>query len=159
MSEENVTEEPEFEIDITDDKGWLEKEEYSWDELTLLKDEIGTKLIEFTLEVNNILEDERIIPNLGDRREEFMMSINLFLKDVNNFSLKIKETREKHEGRTGKVLDLDEFDEYNRITMTYHGLYNELINIIAPSMTSIMLVIADTVDNHLQPEQEVTENE
>lgn len=146
----SVTEE--MQVDTSGDMDLLKGEIYSWDELNKLKDELGQGVLEFVGQVNSVASNGEIISKLGDKKQKFQDTVNIFFNDINNFSDKVKVNRESHEHLTGKVSSLDEFDLYNRCAMTYHSLFEELSQLVTPTLSTIMIMITDIVDPSLAEE-------
>lgn len=145
-----------MEIDRSGDEQLLMDENYSWDDLNVLKEELGSSIMSFVLQVKSTLEQPEIINNLGSRSNEFNQTVNLFFSDVDEFSHKVKTNREMHEGRTGHVKDLTEFNLYNQVAMTYHSLFAELGSLITPTISKLMMIISEIVDlNNTLTEEDI----
>lgn len=141
---------PKIKIDTSKDNQIEELKNFSWDDLFALKEELASALIKFVLEVQNIIGNKTIIENLGDKKEHFEKLVKLFFHDIDNFSKEVGELVKKHEHRRGPIVDLDDFDEYNKIAIQYHVLYTELTNLISPTLTDIILTINEVIpDAHV----------
>ena len=136
-----------FSIDTTQDSSFLTDKPYSWDDLTQLKDELGNSILEFVAQVNTIITNPEVIRNLGKEKDHFQRLVSVFFSDINEFSHKVKEIRLQHEGRTGHINDINEFNLYNRIAITYHSLYSELSALITPTLSDLVLTISEVVPN------------
>lgn len=149
----------EMQVDTSGDLGLLEGENYSWDELNSLKDELGSGVLKFVGQVNSVVQNGEIVSRLGDQKQKFHDTVQIFFNDINEFSSKVKANRELHEHMSGKVNDLDEFDLYNRCAMTYHTLFEELSMLVTPTLSAIMIMITDIVDNEAGTEVEGQQEE
>lgn len=136
-----------FSIDMSRDTELLDDKPYDWNDINILKDELGNSIIQFLGQVNSIITNPDVISNLKDKKEHFEKLINIFFTDINDFSHKVKELREQHEGMSGHVKDINEFNNYNRIAITYHSMYNELLSLITPTLSELVLVISEVVPN------------
>lgn len=126
----------------------LRLQNYSWDDLNKLKDDLAARIIDFLGQVNAIVTNLDIIRNLGDKKEHFNKLVNLFFSDINTFSKKVAELRVLHETKFNQISDLEEFDMYNRIAIMYQSLFSELATLITPTLSEIVLLISD-VTKHL----------
>lgn len=134
-----------FNIDDSHDEELLQSSNYTWDDLDKLKTDLGNQIIEFIGMVNTVITNQAIISNLGDKTKHFDKTVSLFFSDINNFSLKIRDIRVQHEGKTGHINNLNEFNQYNRIAIQYQSLFSELTTLISPILADIMMTIADIV--------------
>lgn len=121
----------------------LEDQDVNWDDLEKLKQELGSKIMEFTKNIVDIVGRKDIIDNLKGQTAEFNQLINLFLTDINNFSLKVKDLTKQHEGKSGPVKNIDEVSEYNRIAIQYNFYFSELLTLIAPTLAEILILIKE----------------
>ena len=136
-----------FEIDTSADGEILRDKDFSWDDLNKLKEELGQSVIQFVAQVNRIITNPEIVNNLGDKRDHFNKVVALFFNDINNFSNKIRELREQHENRSGPVKDINEFNIYNRIAISYHSLFVELTTLVTPTLSDIMLTVSEVTNS------------
>ncbi len=148
-----------FQIDTTQDTAALEKEKYNWDDLTKLKDELGSSILEFVGQVQQIITNKEIINNLGVKKDHFQRLVQVFFSDVNEFSGRFAEIRKEHDGKSGHVNTLTEFNQYNRLAIQYHGLFSELTTLIAPTMSELVLTIAEVAEGNEVTSGEVQETE
>jgi len=146
-----------FSIDTSDDEQALKDQPYFWDDLNTLKDELGNSIIEFIGQVNAIITNPEVIQNLGDRKEHFEKLVTTFFSDINEFSHRVKELRIQHEDRTGHVNDINEFNNYNRIAISYHSLYTELSALITPTLSDLVLTISEVVPNQTVQDSDTKE--
>ncbi len=134
-----------FNIDSSHDEDFLKTAQYSWDDLNKLKEDLGSQIIEFMGQVNVIITNRDIIANLGDNLEHFNKVVELFFADINNFSFKVKDIRVQHDGRTGHIDNLNDFNNYNRIAIQYQSLFGELATLMSPTLADLMLTISEVV--------------
>lgn len=132
-----------FHVDTSNDQDLLNLHQYSWDDLEALKTDLGNSILQFIGQVNSVITNPDIINNLGEHRDHFNKIVSIFFSDINEFSNKVKAIRLQHEGKTGKILDLNEFNIYNRLTIQYHALITELTTLITPTLSDLMLTIAE----------------
>lgn len=130
-------------VDTSQDVDILNLQDYSWDDLEKLKNDLGNSILQFIAQVNTVITNSEIINNLGGHKDNFNKLVTIFFSDINEFSNKVKNIRIQHEGRTGKVANLNEFDIYNRLTIQYHSLFTELTTLITPTLSDLMLTIAE----------------
>lgn len=136
-----------FEINTNEDENFLERESYSWDDLNQLKTELGERVMEFISQVNMITTNQLIANNLGEHKTHFQKVVLTFYSDINEFSKKIKILREEHEHLSGKVKNINEFNVYNRIAITYHSLFMEMTTLITPTLSDLVLTVSKIEEN------------
>ena len=135
-----------MQTDISEDESLMEEESYNWDELNELRDDLGKGIMSFVFQVKSVIEQPDVINNLGDMADEFSQVTSLFFNDINDFSMRVKENRMLHDGKSGKVTDLTDFNTYNRCAMMYHSLFSELSALVTPTLSKLMLIISEIVD-------------
>lgn len=135
--------------DNSRDGDFLKDGNYKWDDLTVLKEELGKSVLEFVIHVNNIIANKQIIDNLGIRKEHFDKVVSMFNNDILQFSDKIKNLRVQHEGYVGLITNIDEFDTYNRLAIQYQVLFSELSTLVTPALSDIMTIISEIIPNKL----------
>ncbi len=132
--------------------------DYVWEDLKTLKDELASAVIGLTLEIGSIVSAPAIMNNLGEKKEHVSKMIQVFYKDVDRFSSKVAKVRVEHEDKVGKLTDIEEFNTYNRVAITYQNLYTELNGLLAPTMADIVLTISETAAAAVAPaDSEVTD--
>jgi len=136
-----------FKVNTTDDEIILEDSKFSWDDLTQLKEELGNHILDFVSQVNSIVTNQSVINSLKDQLPYFNKLIMVFFSDINEFSGKVKTLREQHEGRTGPVINITDFDTYNRIAIMYQSYFTELTALVTPTLSDLVLVIAEATQN------------
>lgn len=122
-----------------DDKASIDAIKVVWGDLTALKDELASQVLNLVHNVTSISANPEITQHLA-HPENFSRLVQVFFQDVNEYSSKVKELRSKHEHRTGKILSIAEFEEYNKLAVEYYGLSEELIHVLAPTVTEIVLM-------------------
>ena len=140
---ENVVNDEEVIIDLEDDESFLAKNPVDWDDLNRLKDDLGSTIMNFVFEIKSTIENPQVVNNLGERAPEFQKLVKLFFSDINSFSNQVKSTRLEHETREGRITSLEDYNTYNRLAITYHNLYMELVSLTSPTMSAIVLLISD----------------
>lgn len=140
---ENVVNDEEVIIDLEDDESFLAKNPVDWDDLNKLKDDLGSTIMNFVFEIKSTIENPQVVNNLGERAPEFQKLVKLFFSDINSFSNQVKSTRLEHETREGRITSLEDYNTYNRLAITYHNLYMELVSLTSPTMSAIVLLISD----------------
>lgn len=122
-----------FQIVTDDDASLLTDSKFYWDDLTKLKDDLGEHILSFVAQVNSIVTKKEVINNLKDQLAYFNKLVLVFFSDIQEFSGKVRDLRLQHEGKTGPVNDITEFDTYNRIAIMYQSYYNELTALVTPT--------------------------
>lgn len=130
-------------VNTDDDLNLLANNEHTWDELNSLKDTVASSVMEFTTQVAELTLNQQITENLGDRTEMFKKLSHQFFSDINNFSLQVKQLRSQHEGRTGNVTSMDDYNLYNRLSLSYASLMTELSAVVSPTMGEMVMIVAD----------------
>lgn len=130
-------------VDDSSDEEFLKKNNYTWDELNTLKEDLAKSVFEFITQVTTIITNSQVMNNLGDKKDHFNKLVNLFFSDINTFSNKVAKLREEHEHLNGAITTLEDFDKYNRIAIHYQALFSELATLITPTLSEIVLTIAE----------------
>lgn len=134
-------------VDTTDDLSFLEKSDQDWDTLSQLKDELAEHTAIFVSQVGQVVCSPLVVHNLGKTLNKFKSTVDIFERDMTNFSEKIKQNRLRHEGKTGKIKSMEDYDLYNQISIEYHTLYQDLHILISPVVSEIMLMSLEARDN------------
>lgn len=132
-----------FQINTSNDTQYLDGQNYSWDDLNQLKQELGNTVIEFVTQVAQVTTNQQIMSNLGAKKAHFDRTVEVFFSDINVFSNKVAELRVQHEQMTGPVTDINQFNLYNRLAITYTTLFNELQVLVTPTLSDIMLTVSE----------------
>lgn len=135
-----------FSIDTSKDGELLEGQNYNWNDLNSLKDELGRGVLEFVGQVKLMLDNPDIVKNLGDQTKHFSQTVDIFFKDITDFSEKIKAIRLQHENFSGPVTNLNQLSLYNRLAMNYHSLCNELTILVGPTISELVLTVSKVTD-------------
>ena len=134
-----------FSINTQGDAAFLKHTNYQWEDLTTLMIDLGGSVLEFMGQVHSILANKDIMENLGDGKPRFDKLVALFHSDLDEFSKKVKSLREEHESRTGRIESLNDYNTYNRISINYHALFNELTTLLTPTLSDLMLTVHELV--------------
>lgn len=129
--------------DASGDQGIMDQENFNWDDLNKLKEELGNSILDFCGQVNAMAKNPEVVNNLGSKRDHFFKLVQLFFQDVQNFSSKVADLRVQHEHLSGHVSDLDGYNAYNRIAITYHSLYTELSTLVSPTLSDLVLTVSE----------------
>ncbi|EKD89703.1 MAG: hypothetical protein ACD_33C00004G0003 [uncultured bacterium] len=135
---------------MPNDNDIINESKFNWDDLTALKDELASKIFEFINQVTSIVTNPNIINNLNDNKEQFNQTVKIFFSDINDFSNSIKVLREQHEHLTGLVKDVQEYDLYNRLAIHYHSSFIELISLITPTLSNLVLITSEVANKAKQ---------
>ena len=134
-----------FTINTQGDSAFLSETNYNWEDLTVLMTELGTSVLEFMGQIHSILAHKEIMENLGEGKPRFDKLVTLFHSDLDEFSKKVKALREEHENRTGRIDNLTDYNTYNRISINYHALFNELTTLLTPTLSDLMLTVHEII--------------
>jgi len=132
-----------IEINIESDEEFLRKNNYKWEDLNILKEELGKYIIDFVTQVNTIISRQDIVSNLGNKKEEFEKTILTFFEDINKFSIKIKSLADEHKNKNGNITDMNEFDIYNRLAIYYNVYTTELLELVTPTLSNLVLIVSE----------------
>ena len=130
-------------VDKSHDGDFFKDEKTTWDELTQLKDEIGRTIVEFTCNLGMVINNKPVLDCLGEDRPGFEKAVAVLLSDIQNFSGKVKEVRLQHEGKSGVINNVDDYNTYINLSMQYNTLYTEIMLVISPSVTDIMMKLSE----------------
>lgn len=112
----------------------------SWEDLTQLQQSLGQETVNFVTQVMSMVNNPSIVNNLGDDREIFKSTIEIFLRDIHNLSLDIQKLRQKHEGKTGKIENYNDYQLYNEISGKYSNLYTDITLSLTPVITDLIFL-------------------
>ena len=139
-----------FQINTQGDEAFLSDKAYSWDDLIQLKEELGNSVVQFVGQVSVIIINPEVQAQLGNKRQHFERVVEVFFNDINCFSNKVKELRSQHEHMSGHINDINQFNQYNRIAITYHSMFTELQMLITPTLSDIMLTGSEIIPTNTQ---------
>ena len=145
-----------MQIDTTGDNDLFEQENFNWDDLIKLKDDIATEVIKFSIHLHEAVSRPDVMNNLGDMKDEFEQTVMIYGNDIQTFSNKVRAVLSQHEHKTGKVTDMDDYNLYNRLSIEYQAMYWELIDLMNPTLSKLMILIAEIVPD-AEPEEVVSE--
>jgi len=145
-----------FQANMDGDTDFLQKSNHNWDDLIKLKEELAKNILEFTMTVADMAKNTSILANLGPKLKDFLATVELFFKDMNTFSERVKGIRLQHEHLSGPITDMDSYNLYNRLAFEYHSLCNELAILVTPTMSQLILITSEAVDNSKAAETPVT---
>lgn len=134
-----------FSIDTSHDEEFLKTANYSWEDLNKLKEDLGTQIVQFIGQVQEVITNPAIIQNLGEKTQHFNKVVELFFADINNFSFKVKDIRVLHEHLSGRIETMTDFNNYNRIAIQYQSLFSELATLITPTLADLMMTVTEIV--------------
>jgi hypothetical protein len=134
-----------FSIDTSHDEEFLKTSEYSWEDLNKLKEDLGSQIVQFIAQVQEVITNPAIIQNLGDKADHFNKVVELFFSDINNFSFKVKDIRVLHEHLSGRIETMTDFNNYNRIAIQYQSLFSELATLITPTLGDLMMTVTEII--------------
>ncbi len=132
-------------VDITEDEKLIRESNFNWDELLQLKQELSDRIMDFVGQVSNCALNPNFTTRLGNRTEEFQKVVVLFFEDVKNFSVDVAAVNKEHEGKSGPVTTMADYDLYNRVSINYHALFNNLTTLVTPTLSELMFIINDTM--------------
>jgi hypothetical protein len=113
----------------------------SWEDLEEISRELAEHTMKFVTGTLQVIGDKNILNYLGDDVYAFKASSNIFLRDMHNFSIKVKRLREKHENRKGPIDNDKDFELYTKISAEYSDIYSQLLITLTPVMTDIIRII------------------
>lgn len=128
----------------------------TWEDLQNVKNTIASGVLDFVTQVESITQQQVIMANLGQHEAEFRRLENVFYTDLNGFTLKIQELRVEHEHRTGAITSLDDLNTYNRLAVEYSALNSQLLTLIGPTITSMIILVNEVVPT-IQAQQQQPE--
>jgi len=113
----------------------------TWEGLEEISQELAEHTMKFVTGTLQVIGDTNLLPLLGDDLPAFKASSNVFLRDMHNFSVRVKRIREQHEGRTGPITNDQDFELYTKLSAEYSDLYSQLMITLTPVMTDIIRII------------------
>ena len=132
-----------FQINTQNDAAYLADKNYNWNDLIQLKEELGNSIVEFVAQVTAIITNPDIVNNLGNKQAHFERVTKVFFSDLNDFSNKVAQLRAQHEHMTGPVLDINQFNLYNRVAINYNSMFMELQSLMTPTLSDLVLTVSE----------------
>jgi hypothetical protein len=117
----------------------------SWEGLDAISQELAEHTMKFVAGTLQVIGDPGLLPFLDTDVHAFKASANIFLRDMHNFSIRVKRLRDQHEGRSGPINNDQDFELYTKLSAEYSDLYSQLMITMTPVMTDIVRII------HLNP--------
>lgn len=133
-------------VDIEDDLDFLKDSDYKWEDLSDLFQDLSLAIQEFIGSVNSIIGNQHIIGNLGANEARFAKLVEQFFNDLEEYSVSVAAIKRNHENKSGQLESLEEFDEYNRLAIEYHHLFEQLQALISPTLSAIMVIVTDATE-------------
>lgn len=133
-------------IDTSGDDAFLQTLPETWDDLNAMKDEMANSVLEFVSQVEEVSRQNVVMENLGSRKLEFERLHDVFYTDIDGFTKTVENLRSQHENRSGRITTMDELNLYNALGMEYAVLNQKLMTLIAPTITSIILLVNEVTD-------------
>lgn len=135
------------------DQDLLDTMNQTWDDLDALRMELANAVMTFTGQTYGMIHNPHIQNLLGDRRPEFDQLAKTFDADIKGFSQRIKDLRLQHEGRTGRVTSMEDYATFNRLMISYTNANEELMALLGPTMTGMVLITNECTQAAVQAQQ------
>lgn len=145
-------------VDTSEDDKFLNSLPETWDDLNEMKNDTAHAVLEFVMQVEGIGQQQIVIQNLGQHTAEYQKLLTVFYTDIDSFTKSVETLRLQHEGRTGRILSMDDLNLYNQLGMEYAVLNQKLMTLIGPTITSLILIVNE-VTEALMPKQPVQTQE
>jgi hypothetical protein len=130
---------------VEDDINVYKELNASWEGLDAISQELAEHTMKFVTGTLQVIGDAGLLSYLGNDVHAFKASANIFLRDMHNFSVRVKRLRDQHEGRSGAINNDQDFELYTKLSAEYSDLYSQLMITMTPVMTDIVRII------HLNP--------
>lgn len=134
-----------FSIDTQGDSDLLDKNNEGWSDLSELKDTLTSALLEFVEQVNTFISNPEIVSKLGSNRAEFDKNTEVFFTDINRFADTIQELRAQHDGKVGSITSMDDLNLFTNLSMKYQVLQVEMHSLMAPTMSTFVMLINEAI--------------
>lgn len=132
-------------VNTSNDDKLLDTLTETWDDLQEVKNTIAMGVLDFVTQVEQITQQQVIMANLGQHEAEFRRLETVFYSDLNGFTLKVQELRAEHEHRSGAITSLEDLNTYNRLAVEYAALNSQLLTLIGPTITSMIILVNEVV--------------
>ena len=137
----SVDEDEGLTVDTSGDAQTLNSNKECWDDLSVLKNDLATTLLQFVVEIESAVTSPEILNALGADRHEFDKTVNVFYSDINRFTEQIQSLRSQHEHFSGGIDSMDDLNLFTRLSMSYQTLQIELHSLLGPTMANIILIL------------------
>ena len=139
------------------DAGLLNSLTETWDHLQNLKNEMAAGVLEFVGQVEEITNSQVIMQNLGQHETEFKKLLQVFYTDIDGFTRKMQEVRLQHEHRSGPIVSMNDLTLYNNLSMEYGLLNEQLMSLIGPTITNMIVIVHEAAPMSQAPNNNVTD--
>lgn len=131
-----------YHIDNTSEDFVIDNEQYNWDNLQKLREEMVDSVMKFVVQVQSLVTSKEILENLSPESSSKLSKVaTVFFKDIESFSVKMSELYDEHKELKGFLNGMPDFDKYNRLAVKYHALYTELGSLVPPAVAEMMLIV------------------
>lgn len=118
----------------------------TWESLKDLNKELAAEFLKFTSDTFKIIANPQIYQTLGPDAAAFSTSSKIFLRDVHNFSEDIRNISKQFEDKSGVILTDEDYDLYNRMTFLIQSKYQEIMAVLSPVLTDIVIILNENSD-------------
>lgn len=148
------------EFDTTNDFDFIKDENYNWDDLRTLNSEINREMTELHGSVISVIANPNVIvaSMRKGRADEYSKLVDIFFDDMLEISTKLNNLLSEHQHLGGLIEDLDDFDSYNRIAISYHNLHSEALSVMGPNSAALTEMVTELMEG-LNPEDYMSKEE
>lgn len=132
-------------VSTEEDKDLLENSQMSWDDLNNLKENVGHEIMKLTVRISTLIGQRDFVTRIPvEHRSRVAVVVETIMSDLEHYSSMFKRIRNKHEHRSGKFQTIEEFEEFNAVSMEYLNLGTQLMSVLAPLFSELTLLIPET---------------
>lgn len=126
---------------IGDDSDFFKDNPAQWEELEELASSLREGVLTFADQMNSMVTNEEAMALLQDKKPEFDRMFQTYLSDTKDFSEKFAQLYTKHEGRSGKITNMEDYALFNSLAFQYEHAKDELSALLAPTISEMVLLI------------------
>lgn len=135
-----------MQVDTDKDQDDLLNGTESWEDLDVLVNEIGHLMLNMVDAVDSLTNQTEVLALLKDNYAEFERQRVAFFNDVKTYTDRVKEVQALHLNKSGRMTSIAEMVEYSAISTQYYTMTSELQILLAPSVTSMFLLLNEAVE-------------
>lgn len=156
-------EEPNLEIDISDDLSYLDDISSNWEDIRSLHD-TQIKAIQdlglgYLTTLANPAFGEALEDSDPDSKNRFKVLTDHLVHDLGEYKERLTALEDMYKGKEGKVESLEDLETYNRLQVEYFNLTADLTSVINPSVTSFIMFTSELMGEELFKTEEELQTE
>lgn len=135
---------------------YITTEKFQWEDLHVMRNEIGENISVFIENVSAILKNQQIMENLGENANEFDKLVSMFFSDIEKFSVEMAALNVQFENKFGVITTIDDYTLYNDLAVAYHFKTSDMVALTQCTIGQIISICLE-VEAMLAEQQNTTQ--